>query len=193
MRPCQPRGFVGLPLRGKKEAFAGHRYSWRSIEEALNERSIGVDPPIAQEGPAAAHGSMQSRSTSTVTMASASCGLGPGSAQRARPGTSCPRIRCRCPGPTKAFPGHAVHRGHEDTVGNGMRPLHSDPCLPLGSTQERLFLRMPTDGRGIQEDSAPAMAVKRAASGNHWSQQIKIPSRPQGVGTARKPRSPGVK
>ena len=48
-------------------------------------------------------------------------------------------------------------------------------------------------GYGVTALSAPANAIRRAASGYHWSQQTSTPSRPTLVWIGSKPKSPGVK
>src|ERR1700730_3161147 len=46
---------------------------------------------------------------------------------------------------------------------------------------------------GKNSKSAPSSAIERAVSGNHWSQQIPTPIRPNRVFQALKPVSPGLK
>ncbi|MOA17435.1 hypothetical protein D3C78_1376950 [compost metagenome] len=46
---------------------------------------------------------------------------------------------------------------------------------------------------GNNRTSAPINARQRAVSGNHWSQQIPTPMRPNAVSQTRKPVSPGLK
>ncbi len=46
---------------------------------------------------------------------------------------------------------------------------------------------------GYSSSSAPSRAMARAASGNHWSQQMPTPMVPWAVSHTRKPVSPGLK
>ena len=62
----------------------------------------------------------------------------------------------------------------------------------------RIFSACASDGShpiavGYSSSSAPASAIRRAASGYHWSQHTSTPRRPTLVSIGVKPKSPGVK
>ena len=46
---------------------------------------------------------------------------------------------------------HAVHRGHIDAVGDGMRALDGPPCVVLRGAKLVFLRRVPADGRGIKQ------------------------------------------
>jgi len=88
---------------------------------------------------------------------------------------------------------HAVDRADEDSIGDGVGALDGLPRGVLRRAELGLLAGVPADRGGMKIDCAPSSAVRRAASGNHWSQQISAPTGPCEVGIARKPRSPGAK
>jgi len=60
-------------------------------------------------------------------------------------------------------------------------------ALPVRARIQIRILRLGTDGRRIQQTSAPISAMQRAASGNHWSQQIATPTFANLVSNTLKP------
>ena len=89
------------------------------------------------------------------------------------------------PGPGGAVAAHiavlvpdAVHAGHIDAVGDGVRALDGLPRIVLRRAELVFLCRVPADGGGIKQHLAPCSAVSRAPSGYHWSQQTSVPTRP---------------
>ena len=81
------------------------------------------------------------------------------------------------PPPGGPFVADPVDGRDVDAVGDGVRPLDGLPGTRLGRAELGLLGRVPADRRGIEEDLGPLRAVSRAASGYHWSQQTRVPTR----------------
>lgn len=86
-----------------------------------------------------------------------------------------------------------IDRRDITTVGDRVAALDRFPSAMLVYAVFGFFLRMPAYGRGVKRISAPCIAVSRAPSGYHWSQQMSTPIFPNLVFHARNPVSPGVK
>ena len=107
--------------------------------------------------------SMRRRSHSTISVSSlsreASAITCPnGSATNEEPQNSRPLIR-------RAFEAHAIHRGDENAVGDGVGALDGAPGIELRRAEFRLLRGMPADGRGIEKNIRAAQAREARAFG----------------------------
>ena len=73
---------------------------------------------------------------------------------------------------------YAVDSADEDAVGDGVGALRGLPGGVLGFAVLGFFGGVPADGGGIEEGLGSGRAVRRAASGYHWSQQTSVPMWP---------------
>ena len=81
-----------------------------------------------------------------------------------------------------------------DAVADGMGALHRVPGVGLRGAELRPSRRGASRSRwGRRGSRRRWSAVRRAASGYHWSQQTRVPTVAWSVRIAWKPRSPGVK
>ncbi len=166
VRPREPSGFVLLPLRRHAETGLAARIV-TSGQPALRDRSIGVNPAVAQE--------------------TASCAaLRPSAWDRTRrsaPARLC-RLACAMTRPNgsddkriapelqsvfrRTFESDAVHCRDEDAIRNRMGTLNCSPGIQLRFAILRFFRR---DASRSQSDktthSRPASCVMRAPSGYH--------------------------
>ena len=164
----EPGRLVRLPLRGHAEASARGRGRARGhatlVEEALVDAAVGVDAPVAQERPVAAH-LLDARAGSTSPIEDLlAVGRAPRRARRRtdRRGTSVPQNSR--PGLALARArAHAVDRGDVDAVGDGVRALDGLPGVALGGAVLCLLGRVPADGGRVEEDRrAPQRGEPRA-------------------------------
>ena len=76
---------------------------------------------------------------------------------------------------SKPFVTDSIGHGDVAAIGDGVGALDRFPGGVLAFALSIFFLGMPADGSRIKRISAPCMAVRRAASGYHWSQQTRTP------------------
>ena len=155
MRPRQPRSLMRLPLRGHAVAQFARRpgssapsavivtsssppssRACPAIDKPPRNRPVRIDAPVAQEWPVAArilhqlqiHLANQNLLRSCAAFATTRPN---GSAMKLPPQNSSPGPSARLPSTSPCSMAHAVHRGHVNAVGNGVRALDRLPRLIL--------------------------------------------------------------
>ena len=117
-------------------------------------------------------------------------GLGHELALRPEHEAVAPEIGCRRR-QRRGFVADAFAGEHRQVVGDGMAAMAEDPGIALAGLLVLRVVRVPADRGRMAAASAPASAIRRAASGYHWSQHTSTPRRPTLVSIGVKPRSPG--
>ena len=77
---------------------------------------------------------------------------------------------------------NTVGRSDVEAVRDGVSALDRLPGIVLGLAELRLLGRVLTNGGRVEHEFRPGQGEDAAASGNHWSQQIRVPARPPGPG-----------
>src|ERR1022692_3546657 len=118
-----------------------------SIDHPLHDGSVGVDTAVAQEGPVAAHAFDHARVAFHDQRLIGIAGLGEQAALRVGNEGTAPELEAAA---GWTFVAHAVHRGHIDAIGDGVRALYGFPGIVLGAGLGRVRL-VEADRRGIEQ------------------------------------------
>ena len=182
--PTHPHRRLGMPFGGhSKSSWFAHLQSGKSliglrqksIDKTACQIRIGINTTIAKKGP------MRSCCFDQIQITIGQQGLG------RIVGCNAQKIPIRIgdkrrpPELNVVFTTDSVGGDQKDPIGNGMGPHHCLPRIELTGTKLCFLTCLPTNGGRIDEDFGARSAVRRAASGNHWSQQIQTPICPTEV------------
>ena len=144
------------------------------VEKALGDRTISVDPAVAEERPVSTGLFLKPRvALDDENFLRVAPGAGKHATERVGDERTAPELDSALGRPFVADP---VDRRDVNPVGDRVGTLHGLPCVGLGRAELGLLGGMPADGGRIKQDLGPCKAVSRAASGYHWSQQTSVPT-----------------
>jgi len=144
-----------------------HRREARFSRDSASPGRVRVDAPVAQERPVARTSSMRPRSISPIKSLPCRSSLRRRRRRRDAEERGPPEFQ-----PGAALVPDAIDGRDVDAVGDGVAALHRLPGVALDGAVLLLLVRMPADGRRIEEHRGAFQGREPRALRYHWSQQM---------------------